>query len=182
MTIYATAANSDLSDVRVRNGVGSLVPHAWLTSTETETQVDSSPVPFFAVPVPARGKTQEDLTLVFKRTTAGTLVIPKTIKTDPERTTTDWIVDAGRVQGHLLQLRLTLEAQAEGLFPLRVEASDDLRRTVDIARSVTNLVKPLALSRRVTSQAVIEQAAIAGALKPDVLADATLAKQAADYM
>ena len=132
VTIYATAANSDLSDVRVRNGVGSLVPHAWLTGTETETQVDSSPVPFFAVPVPARGKTQEDLTLVFKRTTAGTLVIPKTIKTDPERTTTDWIVDAGRVQGHFLQLRLTLEAQAEGLFPLRVEASDDLRhwRTV----------------------------------------------------
>ncbi|MBS0546830.1 MAG: DNA topoisomerase (ATP-hydrolyzing) subunit B [Proteobacteria bacterium] len=63
-----------------------------------------------------------------------------------------------------------------------VVASEDLRRTVDIARSVSNLVKPLALSRRVTSQAVIEQAAIAGALKPDVLADPALAKQAADYI
>ena len=30
-----------------------------------------------------------------------------------------------------------------------VQAGDDLRRTVDIARSVTNLVKPLSLSRRV---------------------------------
>ncbi len=63
-----------------------------------------------------------------------------------------------------------------------VQAGDDLQRTVDIARSVANLVKPLALSRRVTSQAVIEQAAIAGALKPDVLADTELAKQAADYI
>ena len=57
-----------------------------------------------------------------------------------------------------------------------VQGRDDLRRTVDIARSVTNLVKPLSLSRRVTSQAVIEQAAIAGALKPDILADAELAQ------
>jgi DNA gyrase subunit B len=47
---------------------------------------------------------------------------------------------------------------------------------------VTNLVKPLALSRRVTNQAVIEQAAIAGALKPDVLADPELARQTADYI
>ena len=63
-----------------------------------------------------------------------------------------------------------------------VQGSDDLRRTVDIARSVTNLVKPLSLSRRVTSQAVIEQAAIAGAFKPDILNDPELAKATADYI
>ncbi|MDP3162869.1 MAG: toprim domain-containing protein, partial [Reyranella sp.] len=63
-----------------------------------------------------------------------------------------------------------------------VQASEDLRRTVDIARSVTNLVKPLSLSRRVTSQAVIEQAAIAGAFKPDILNDGELAKATADYI
>src|SRR6185436_19679672 len=63
-----------------------------------------------------------------------------------------------------------------------VQASEDLRRTVDIARSVSNLVKPLSLSRRVTSQAVIEQAAIAGAFKPDILNDAELAKATADYI
>jgi DNA gyrase subunit B len=57
-----------------------------------------------------------------------------------------------------------------------VQAKDDLRHTVDIARSVSNLVKPLSLSRRVTSQAVIEQAAIAGALNPDIIADAERAQ------
>jgi len=43
-------------------------------------------------------------------------------------------------------------------------------------------VKPLALSRRVTSQAVIEQAAIAGALNPDILADIDKGLAAADYI
>ena len=63
-----------------------------------------------------------------------------------------------------------------------VQTGDDLRHTVDIARSVTNLVKPLSLSRRVTSQPVIEQAAIAGALNPEIIADAEKARGAADYI
>jgi DNA gyrase subunit B len=63
-----------------------------------------------------------------------------------------------------------------------VQAKDDLRNTVDIARSVSNLVKPLSLSRRVTNQAVIEQAAIAGALNPDIIADAARAQAAAQYI
>ena len=62
------------------------------------------------------------------------------------------------------------------------QASEDHHRTLDIARSVSNLVKPLALSRRVTSQAVIEQAAIAGALNPDILADTEKGLGAADYI
>jgi DNA gyrase subunit B len=58
----------------------------------------------------------------------------------------------------------------------------DLRRTVDIARSVANLIQPLSLSRRVTSQPVIEQAAIAGALNPAVLADREQATATAAYI
>jgi len=58
----------------------------------------------------------------------------------------------------------------------------DLRRTVDIARSVTNLIQPLSLSRRVTSQPVIEQAAIAGALNPAILADREQATATAAYI
>ncbi len=58
----------------------------------------------------------------------------------------------------------------------------DLRRTVDIARSVANLIQPLALSRRVTSQPVIEQAAIAGALNPSILADREQATATAAYI
>ncbi|HJQ60404.1 MAG TPA: toprim domain-containing protein, partial [Vineibacter sp.] len=61
-------------------------------------------------------------------------------------------------------------------------ARDDLRRAVDIARSVANLIRPLSLSRRVTNQAVIEQAAIAAAMNPEILADRDKATQAATYI
>jgi DNA gyrase subunit B len=91
-----------------------------------------------------------------------------------------YLKDERALDDHLIQTGL--EGATLRLGDGSVQASDDLRRTVDIARSVANLVKPLALSRRVTSQAVVEQAAIAGALKPDVLADDQLAKQAADYI
>jgi len=91
-----------------------------------------------------------------------------------------YLKDERALDDHLIQTGL--EGATLQLGNGSVLAKEDLRNTVDIARSVTNLVKPLALSRRVTSQAVIEQAAIAGALKPDVLSDPTLAKQTADYI
>ncbi len=91
-----------------------------------------------------------------------------------------YLKDERALDDHLIQTGL--EGATLALGSGSVLAKDDLRNTVDIARSVTNLVKPLALSRRVTSQAVIEQAAIAGALKPDVLTDPELARQAADYI
>ncbi|MDF3073254.1 MAG: gyrase subunit [Alphaproteobacteria bacterium] len=58
----------------------------------------------------------------------------------------------------------------------------DLRDTAELARMVTNLIKPLALSRRVTSQPVIEQAAIAGALNPEILSESERASGAAAYI
>src|SRR4029078_188333 len=61
-------------------------------------------------------------------------------------------------------------------------ASTDLKAAVELARIVTNLIKPLALSRRVTSQSVIEQAAIAGALNPEILADPDRAIATASYI
>ena len=87
-----------------------------------------------------------------------------------ERALDDHLIDSG------------LEGATFRLGDGSVQSREDLRTTVDIAHSVSNLVKPLSLSRRVTSQAVIEQAAIAGALNPDILASAELARQTADYI
>ncbi|MBN9090632.1 MAG: DNA topoisomerase (ATP-hydrolyzing) subunit B [Reyranella sp.] len=87
-----------------------------------------------------------------------------------ERSLDDHLIDSG-LDGSVFRL-------GDGT----TQAKDDLRHTVDVARSVSNLVKPLALSRRVTSQAVIEQAAIAGALNPDIIGDAEQAQGAAQYI
>jgi DNA gyrase subunit B len=91
-----------------------------------------------------------------------------------------YLKDERALDDHLIQTGI--EGATLKLGDGSVQASEDLRNTVDIARSVSNLVKPLALSRRVTSQAVIEQAAIAGALNPDILSDPEKAKAAADYI
>ena len=91
-----------------------------------------------------------------------------------------YLKDERALDDHLIESGL--EGASFKLGDGSVQAGADLRQTVDIARSVSNLVKPLSLSRRVTSQAVIEQAAIAGAFKPDVLADSELARQTADYI
>jgi len=91
-----------------------------------------------------------------------------------------YLKDERALDDHLIQSGL--DGATFKLGDGSVQASEDLHRTVDIARSVSNLVKPLALSRRVTSQAVIEQAAIAGALNPDILADIDKGLAAADYI
>ncbi len=91
-----------------------------------------------------------------------------------------YLKDERALDDHLIQTGL--DGATFKLGNGSVQASEDLHRTVDIARSVSNLVKPLALSRRVTSQAVIEQAAIAGALNPDILADTEKGLGAADYI
>jgi DNA gyrase subunit B len=87
-----------------------------------------------------------------------------------ERALDDHLIDGG-LEGAVLLLHDGTQV-----------ASAELRRAVDIARSVANLTRPLSLSRRVTSQAVIEQAAIAGALKPEILASRDTATETAAYI
>ncbi|MCW5746775.1 MAG: DNA gyrase subunit B, partial [Alphaproteobacteria bacterium] len=87
-----------------------------------------------------------------------------------ERALEDHLIDGG-LEGAVLQVHSGTQM-----------AGAELRRTVDIARSVANLIRPLSLSRRVTNQAVIEQAAIAGAMNPDILADQAKAAEAAAYI
>jgi len=87
-----------------------------------------------------------------------------------ERAMEDYLIDGG-LDGAVLTLHNGNQL-----------AGPDLKATVEVARIVTNLLKPLAASRRVTSQSVIEQAAIAGALNPDILSDKEQAAAAAAYI
>ncbi|MHA1536244.1 MAG: DNA topoisomerase (ATP-hydrolyzing) subunit B [Alphaproteobacteria bacterium] len=60
------------------------------------------------------------------------------------------------------------------------QAGLDLRETVDKAREIKHLLDPLI--RHVGNAAVVEQAAIAGALNPAILSDTEQAQQAARYV
>ncbi len=59
-------------------------------------------------------------------------------------------------------------------------AGEDLRATVDRAREVKALLEPLV--RHVGNQAVVEQAAIAGTLTPEILSDESRGREAAQYI
>jgi DNA gyrase subunit B len=59
-------------------------------------------------------------------------------------------------------------------------AGAELRETLNVARRVRLRVQPLAV--KVGSEAVVEQAAIAGALNPDYIGDTARAAQAASYI
>jgi len=59
-------------------------------------------------------------------------------------------------------------------------SGDDLRSLLDTARDVRRLTEPLTL--HLPNATVVEQAAIAGALDPELLADAENAQGAADYI
>ncbi|MGH7247401.1 MAG: DNA gyrase subunit B, partial [Pseudomonadota bacterium] len=84
-----------------------------------------------------------------------------------ERALEDYLIDAG------------LEETTLRLSSGEVRAGEDLRRVVEEARSIRNLLYGLhsRYNRR-----VIEQAAIAGALNPDILSDSAKAEEAAKYI
>ena len=135
-TIYASAAHRDLRDVRIRNGKGELVHYAWINDNVSETKVRSHRAAIF----PIRHKTDNstkptDLTLEFKQSADGSLLSLKTTSSAPAKATApaDWIIDASQIGGCLLEARFMLDEHAEGLFPLTLEASDDLRHwhTID---------------------------------------------------
>ena len=59
-------------------------------------------------------------------------------------------------------------------------AGEDLRRLVEQANTARSLIQPLI--KKVGNAAVIEQAAIAGALNPEIIPDQRRAAEAASYI
>ena len=146
VAIYQTAAHIDLRDVRIRNSGGNLVPHAWLNDETIEPQIQSEPAVFYPVPSSRRGNkpAADDLSLVFEQKPDGSLLRLKTRRLPSEEENTDWIIDASRSKGRLLQARLTVDDRTEGLYPLTVEGSDDLRhwRTINRDGQIAVLKRP----------------------------------------
>jgi hypothetical protein len=129
VTIYPTAAHVDLRDVRIRNASGNLVPHAWLHNEVAAPQIISGVVGFYPIAVRSNGGTNEqsDLSLEFKQNVDGSLLNIRTKTAQAKSVKSDSIIDVSQIKGSLLQARFEVDENAEGLFPLSIEASDDLR-------------------------------------------------------
>lgn len=101
------AASADLSDLRVLNARGDELPYAWhVSGLQNSTQQRRSQVPFFKTP-PTKLKESSGLT-----------------STAPS----GWIIDTRGVKGSLLELHLTLQPGAQGVFRFSIESSADLQQ------------------------------------------------------
>lgn len=132
MTIYPGAAHVDLRDVRIRNASGDLVPHAWLHNEVAAPQILSSLAAFYPIALQGNRSVGQtgDLALQFRQNADGSLLTLQTKKADPKHTKQakgDSIIDLSQITGSLLQARFEVDENAEGLFPLSIDASDDLR-------------------------------------------------------
>ena len=89
-----------------------------------------------------------------------------------------YLKDDRALEGYLIGA--ALEDAVLTLYDGSERAGDDLKAVVERARTVKGLLAPLV--RHVGNPAVVEQSAIAGALKPKILSDRDQAKQAAGYI
>lgn len=130
VSLYSHARTPALGDIRIENAAGDAVPFAWLHGEVPTPQRTVQELPWFVVPQEADDAGGDGLNLRLQLSPDGTLVLKPTTATARTTATsaaTVWIVDASRVPGTLAELHVELKPEVRGLFPLTVEASDDLR-------------------------------------------------------
>jgi hypothetical protein len=125
LALHGLAAHGDLRDVRVVNAAGHAVPRAWLRDEAAASRVSAQDVPLFALP--RHEGAAADAAMLTVRPD-GSLAFSAKTPPPASADAAQWIIDASRIQGSLLQARFTLAPQAQGVFTFRLEASDDLQR------------------------------------------------------
>ena len=102
------SASSGLGDLRVRNGAGEAMAFAWVEPPQAPVAPQHVPARLYKVPLP-----QADVASA------------TTVDAAPRQA---WIVDTRDASNDLLRLDLALETGTQGVYTLRIEASDDLQR------------------------------------------------------
>ncbi|WMW80591.1 DUF3999 family protein [Undibacterium cyanobacteriorum] len=143
LEIYATAKDSHLSDVRVRNAAGEYLSYAWLGKShqlEQPLKLLSQSVPIFPV---ARGTAESEAKntgqFALEAASDGSLrwsTQANTLDAKTSNNSNKWIIDASALiraakaqgqQAQLVQLRLQVDPVYSGVAGFTVEASDDLQ-------------------------------------------------------
>ncbi len=112
IVLQAAAARADLGDLHVRNAAGDTMPLAWVPQPATLDLVQRAPVALYKVP---------------QAMSAASAVAAGASASLAVETPQSWIVDTRDAESDLVRLDLTLAAGAQGIFGLKIEASDDLQ-------------------------------------------------------
>ncbi|NKI96673.1 DUF3999 family protein [Rhizobacter sp. SG703] len=110
------AGTTDLRGLQLRNALGEPLPYAWADAAPAQQSLASGSVPVFKLPAPKPAK-----------------------KDAPDDAPRGWVLDLRGAKGAVMEVALALPERANGVYPVAVEASDDLThwRTV---RSEVQLV------------------------------------------
>lgn len=122
-SLHTLAKDPELSDLRLRNANGLPLLWAWQGEDIATPATRKQAVPLFPVPAQAAGSTAATVSL--RINADGSLALQRQAASAPPAQA-DWIVDTHAATGNLLQLKLQLAPEAQGLFPLSVDGSDDL--------------------------------------------------------
>ena len=127
---YEGSRRADLGDVRIVNGAGEVVPHAWVSEAPSaRLDIATAGVAFFAIRQRPGEQGLPELTLAVRQGADGTLVSAH-LQPSPGKAArlAGFVIDASAVKAARRALTLDWQAQAQGtLLPVTLDGSDDLR-------------------------------------------------------
>jgi hypothetical protein len=131
MSLYWSAANADLDDLRVFNAEGEALPYALTEGARRKTETRRA-ARARLFPLYTRAAVSEDPGLRVRRDKNGVLVELLPGKA-PEKTRVaqGWLLDVGALDFPLERLRLDWSGDAEGFQRFSIDASDDLEHWRD---------------------------------------------------
>ncbi|SHN14688.1 DUF3999 family protein [Rhizobacter sp. OV335] len=111
------AGTADLRGLQLRNALGEPLPYAWADAAPAQQSVATGSVPVFKLPAPKPLKKKDG--------------------TDtPDDMPRGWVLDLRGVKGSVMEVALALPDSANGVWPVAVEASDDLTQWRAVRREV----------------------------------------------
>jgi len=116
------SASPSLSDLRVRNGAGEAMAFAWIETAPPTPAPQRVAAHLYKVPLPPADAASA--------------------RTDDAPPRQAWIVDTRDADEDLLHLDLALEHDTQGVYTLRIEASDDLQHWRTWARRARSSRSP----------------------------------------
>ena len=131
-SVYQGVTRRDLGDVRVFNGAGEVVPHAW-RPRRTQTAAPVASVPLTLFPLKAAADANIDgLAINVTRSANGTLgAVSVNVKSDSAQSasaTVAYLIDMSAQERALRSIELDWRATDGFSGKLRIDASDDLAR------------------------------------------------------
>jgi len=128
--VYHTVRSADLSDVRVFNGAGQVVPHEFRTvKTDPAALSEKRTVPFFPLYQEGGSSDQAGISLQVSRDSGGAIV---NIKTDsaadlPQRKLTGYLLDLSDLKKPAAELEFTwLTDEDSSVYTVNIQESSDL--------------------------------------------------------